>query len=186
MKTIMAIVFFIALGSGSFAQTEVGDIKVPNTFKAANTNLVLNGAGIREKYWLDLYVGALYLKVKSNDANKISAADETMAIKLHIVSDMITSEKMATAVDEGFTNATNNNTASIQPRINQFKAVFKEKIQEGDVYDLVYESGKGVLIYKNNKLAVTIPGLDFKKALFGIWLCSQPADEDLKEKMLGK
>jgi hypothetical protein len=31
-----------------------------------------------------------------------------------------------------------------------------------------------------------IPGLDFKKALFGIWLCDNPADKDLKLKLLGK
>jgi hypothetical protein len=27
--------------------------------------------------------------------------------------------------------------------------------------------------------------LEFKKALFGIWLCNKPAQADLKEKMLG-
>ena len=43
-----------------------------------------------------------------------------------------------------------------------------------------------VAVNKNNKLATTIPGLDFKKALFGIWLCNKPADSTLKDKMLGK
>ena len=32
----------------------------------------------------------------------------------------------------------------------------------------------------------TIEGLDFKKALFGIWLGNKPADDDLKAGMLGK
>ena len=30
-----------------------------------------------------------------------------------------------------------------------------------------------------------LPGLDFKKALFGIWLSNDPVDEDLKDAMLG-
>lgn len=42
------------------------------------------------------------------------------------------------------------------------------------------------MVYKNGTKKGSIDGLDFKKALFGIWLCNKPADEDLKEGMLGK
>ena len=167
------------------AQLEVGGVKVPLVFKSEENVLLLNGAGTREKYFMDMYVGALYLKNKSNDAQKIMDSDESMCVKLHIVSGMITSEKMTTAIDEGFQKSTKGNTSALQNKINQFKAVFSEKINKGDVYDLVYDKSKGTLIYKNNKLLASIPGLDFKKALFGIWLCSEPADEGLKEKMLG-
>ena len=31
-----------------------------------------------------------------------------------------------------------------------------------------------------------VKGKDFKKALFGIWLCDKPADKNLKAGMLGK
>ena len=37
---------------------------------------------------------------------------------------------------------------------------------------------------KNNKKVKTIKGLKFKQAAFGIWLCDDPADKDLKEGML--
>ena len=40
--------------------------------------------------------------------------------------------------------------------------------------------------YKNDKELGTIEGMEFKKALFGIWLSNRPADDDLKEAMLGK
>jgi hypothetical protein len=93
---------------------------------------------------------------------------------------------MTEAVDEGFKNSAGNQLASLMPRIQQFKSVFKEEIKKGDVYDLVYEPGKGTLIYKNGKLSATIPGADFKKALFGIWLCDKPAQESLKAAMLRK
>ena len=39
---------------------------------------------------------------------------------------------------------------------------------------------------KNGVKKGTIEGLDFKKALFGIWLGNKPADDDLKDGMLGK
>jgi hypothetical protein len=168
------------------AQIELGGVKVPYIFKTDETTLLINGAGIREKYFMDMYVGTLYLKAKSADASKIINADEAMCIHLNIVSGMITSEKMIKAVDEGFVNSTNNNTAPLAAKIKQFKDVFNAKINKGDVFDIVYESAKGLVILKNSKPAATITGLDFKKALFGIWLGNKPADEDLKEKMLGK
>jgi len=40
------------------------------------------------------------------------------------------------------------------------------------------------VVFKNNKELGIIEGLDFKKALFGIWFCDKPADEDLMNGML--
>jgi hypothetical protein len=39
---------------------------------------------------------------------------------------------------------------------------------------------------KGAKKGTIIQGVDFKKALFSIWLGDQPADKNLKKGMLGK
>ena len=109
-----------------------------------------------------------------------------MAINLHIISGMITSDKMVSATVEGFENSTGGNTQAIQPHIDEFISVFKEEIKEGDVFAITYEPGTGVSILKNGELKKTINGgLAFKKAVFGIWLSDKPAQESLKEEMLG-
>ena len=41
-------------------------------------------------------------------------------------------------------------------------------------------------IFKNETLKGKIPGFDFKKALFGIWLSDKPVDETLKKNLLGQ
>lgn len=133
-----------------------------------------------------MYIGALYLKSKSKDAGSIIKANEAMSIKLHIVSSLISSDKMITAIDEGFQNSTGGKTAPLDARIKQFKAAFNEKIKVGDVFDIQYDPAKGVTILKNGKQSGLITGQDFKSALFGIWLCDKPADKDLKAKMLGQ
>jgi len=109
-----------------------------------------------------------------------------MSIKLHIVSKLISSDKMVDAVNEGFENATNGNTKSIDSEIEQFRSFFKEEIKKNDVFDIVYIPDTGVTAYKNGKELGTIKGMNFKKALFGIWLSNRPADDDLKNSMLGK
>lgn len=93
---------------------------------------------------------------------------------------------MEEVTDEGFRRATENNIEPICEKIEQFKSVFKDNVKKGDVYEFVYLPLKGTHIYKNNVLSSIIPGLDFKKALFGIWLFKRPKDTDLHDKLLGK
>jgi len=161
-----------------------GDVNIPDTLSAGKNKLILNGAGYRTKFFMKIYVGALYLTQKSSDQNEIINADKPMAIKMHIVSSLISSKKMINAVNAGFDNATGSNTAPIANEIKQLLSIFQEKIEVGDVYDLVYNPGQGVQASKNGTLKGTIKGLAFKKALFGIWLCDYPADKYLKKSML--
>ena len=154
-------------------------------FRSGENSLIFNGAGVREKYFMDMYIGALYLKNKSKDPQAIIKSGEPMAIRLHIVSSLISSEKMTTAINEGFKNSTGNNTTPLDSKIKQFKTAFSEKIKVNDVFEMIYDPSKGVCVYKNGKSITIIPGMDFKTALFGIWLCEKPADRELKEKMLG-
>ncbi|MGY5849686.1 chalcone isomerase family protein [Salegentibacter sp. F14] len=186
MKNLILLclaVFSLSIGQ---AQTEIGGVSLPNTLEYGSDKLMLNGAGIREKFWMDMYVGGLYLQTKSTNATEIMKADRPMAIKLHIVSKMITSKRMIDAVNEGFENATDGNTAPISSEIAEFKSFFEDQINKEDVFDIVYLPKEGVTVYKNGEESGNIKGLEFKRALFGIWLSDKPADEDLKKGMLGK
>lgn len=181
MLAVMAV-FSVAFAN---AQTQVGDATLPNQMTIEGTDLVLNGAGMREKVVFDLYAGGLYLQSKSNNASSIINADETMVIKLDIVSKLVSSKKMKNAVDDGFEASTNDNIAPLADRIEKFKSFFSDKIVKTNVFDIAYIKGQGSVVYKNGKKIGVIEGLDFKKALFGIWLGEDPADDDLKEGMLG-
>lgn len=186
MKKQLLTLFVLVSALISSAQTTVGGVKVDAKLAFEGKNLILNGAGVREKFFMDMYVGSLYVTKKSTDGNAISAANESMAIKLNIVSGMITSDKMVSAINEGFENSTGKKTAPLKTKIDKFKGFFKDKINKGDVFIIGYTAEDGVVVYKNGVKKGSIDGLDFKKALFGIWLGSKPADDDLKKGMLGK
>ena len=108
-----------------------------------------------------------------------------MAVRLHIISSMINSENMSEAINEGFVKSTGGNTAPIKDKIDAFIKVFAEPIKVDDIFKLVYVAGEGVKIYKNDVYKSTVSGLDFKKALFGIWLGNDPVSGSLKKGMLG-
>ncbi len=165
---------------------DIGGVTLEKQLMRSGNTLLLQGAGVREKFFIDLYVAGLYTATPNHNAQKIIDADAPMTIRLHIISKLITSEKMQEATNEGFEKSTHHNTAPLNDAIKTFIAVFDEPIVKGDLFELLYMPGKGVSIYKNGKYKQTIKGLAFKKALFGIWLGKESAQESLKRELVGK
>ena len=170
----------------SQAQTTISGVALPGTIKAGNTTMLLNGGGTRVKFFMDIYVAGLYLSTKGNNGDIIAKANEAMAVRLHIVSGLVTSEKMMDAIKEGFKKSTGDKLAPLQARIDKFvKAFATEPIVKGNEFDISYTPTDGVKITKAGKELVAIEGLDFKTALWGIWLGNEPVDKGLKAGMLG-
>ncbi|MFN3785235.1 MAG: chalcone isomerase family protein [Thiothrix sp.] len=176
IKCWLAILCLLPLVSWAGDNFPTQHIFTGNTF-------ILNGKGVRTKAIFSLYTAGLYVQEKSSDADALLAADKPLALRMEITSGMITSEKMATAVREGFQKSSND--PALQARIEQLITVFKEAIKQGDVYDFVYKPSE-LLIIKNGKPAASIPGNDFKQAFFGIWLGANPVQADLKKALLGQ
>ncbi len=188
MKKPIVLFFALLLTATTtmLAQIKEGDVIFDyKTSFDSGEELTLNGTGMREMLFIDLYAGGLYLKKRSNDAMGIASAKEDMAIKIKVVSKFVTQQKMIDAVYTGFDKATYGNTDPLRARIEVFISFFSEPIVKGDVFDIVYVEGKGSQCYKNGALLGTIEGQDFKFALFKIWLGEKPASKSLKKGMLG-
>ncbi|MBN1363172.1 MAG: chalcone isomerase family protein [Syntrophaceae bacterium] len=173
--------------SSSVEAMPIGGVDMEETFKAGDASLILNGAGIRKKFLLKIYVAGLYLKEKSSDYVKIMAQDETMAIKIKITSRWINSERFKEACEAGFERTTNGNTAPFRTKINLAYTAFAQEFKVGDVFDIVYIKGVGTNFYKNGRFITKVDGLDFKAVLFGIWIIDKPShkNENLRRGMLG-
>ena len=169
------------------AQETIEGVSIEKNMTVAGQELSLNGAGVRQKLWFELYVGALYTTVKSNDGQTLVDADLPMAITLDITDGKVTQKKMKGAVKDGFEDScTDSERAAIQSEITQFIGFFKDAIVKGDHFEIAYVPGQGTMVSKNGSDLGSIAGVEFKRGLFGIWLGDDPADDDLKEEMLGK
>lgn len=188
MKSLLVSTFlslmFIMFTSTSSAKEYAGKT-IPDTFNYGGKSMVLNGVGLRKKFFINLYTGSLYLSTKSKDAETIMAEDSPMAIRLSINSSMITPNKMKEATLDGFRKTTQGNTAKIKPQIDQLLKTFDKGVGPGDVYELINMPGSGVHVVRNGSKVATIRSPEFKKALFGIWLSNQPIQGNLKQQMLG-
>ena len=187
MKLKSLILFLAVIASVvADAQVTLNGITLPASIKQGTTEVVLNGGGIRKKLFFKLYTGGLYVTAKSKNAADIINADKATAFRLTVTSSVLNKDNFSEAIQEGFGKSMKGNTTPLQAKIDALIATFKsEDIKEGDVFELFYVPGEGVKASKNGKLKNTIAGLDFKKALFGIWLGEDPVDADLKAGLIG-
>ncbi|MEE9303885.1 MAG: chalcone isomerase family protein [Thiotrichaceae bacterium] len=181
--SIFCLVALLMVPIGASAKD--ADNKVSDTFSYGGKAMQLNGAGLRKKLFISLYVGSLYLTEKSKDADKIMADDTPMAIRLFIKSSLISPEKMKDATLDGFKKATNGNISAIKPQIDVLLKTFDKGVGPGDTFELINMPGSGIHVVRNGVRAATIRSPEFKKALFGIWLSKNPVQQSLKRKMLG-
>ncbi|GIU46281.1 chalcone isomerase family protein [Shewanella algidipiscicola] len=186
MKPITTLTLLLPLLMTSLANAKtIADVEVAETIQLADNTLQLNGAGVRSKFFMDLYVGSLYLQQPSSDVEAIINAPKAV-IRLNITSGMITSDKMSDAIITGFDDATQGHVAPIKQHIDTFMALFNEPIVDGDQFTFETTQGVGVSAYKNNQLQANIQGEDFRQALLNIWLGDSPAQSSLKAAMLGQ
>jgi len=167
---------------------ELAGVHVDNVIAAKNGDtLVLNGVGLREKFWVDVYVGSLYLTAKTSNVADILSSQKAWRIQMDFIYKEVDKEKLIIAWREGFEkNQSKEILSAIEGRMEQFYSYFGENAVAKDQYILDYIPNEGTTVTKNNNVLGVIPGDDFKNALLEIWLGNYPADNDLKNGMLGQ
>jgi len=164
---------------------EVEDVQVADSATVAGENLILNGAGVRTKFFFDIYIGALYLPSKSTSAQDVVKSKGNKRVVMHILYDEVPRDKLIAGWTEGFEKNSGKNMNALQARLHQFNNFFQD-LTKGDtvVYDFTSNGNTNVTI--NNKVVGSIEGIDFQQALLAVWLGDEPADDDLKEGMMSE
>ena len=184
MKKLLFILFLLPFVSQA-QDVRMHGVSFKRMMKIKENKLVYNGAGLRQKFGLDLYVAALYLPKKNSSADQIiNAENDVQVIQIKIISNLVTRDKFNQVVAEGFENSSHGSATTAQRKA--FKGFFSDDIKKGDNILIIYKPGKGVAAMINGKFKGKVGGPEFKKALWAIWLGNKPASKKLKQRMLGK
>jgi len=186
MRNHVAALALLTLLAGPALGAEVSGVKVPDSVTVDGKVLRLNGAGVRKKFIVKVYVGALYVEVTSSDPAAIIAADAPKSVHMIFLRD-VDKEKIMGAFRDGFENNGGEAVAkALTPRLDKVGAVVPAEIKEGQELVVTYRPGKGTTVSASGGGEVTVEGKDFADAMFRNWLGEEPADGGLKERMLGK
>ena len=186
MKTLLLFIS-LSLAGASVCAAEVSGVFIDDEISLqGGETLLLNGAGLREKFWVDVYVGSLYLPAHSQDVAAILSKPGPLRIQLDFIYKEVAQQKLLESWREGFENNQNDESLqALQARIEVFYGLFDSSAVARDQYRFDYQPDSGTRVSKNQQLLGVIPGEDFRNALLEIWLGNQPADKSLKKAMLG-
>ena len=185
MNSIFKKIFTTFFIFGIFLTTPIFGAVAPDQIEYQGNTITKNGQGTRIIFFMKVYEGSLYLETQSSDAEQIVNMDMPMAIRIDVISSMVTADAMKKALSEGLEKATGNNTGPISKEIMQLSASFDSAVSSGDHYEFVYLPDIGTHVLKNSKLVELIKGIRFKRAFFGIFLSDNPIQKNLKKAMLG-
>jgi Chalcone isomerase-like len=161
---------------------DVDGNQVPDTVSMDGKTLRLIGAGIRNKWMFNVYVGALYAEKPTFNAQNLINSEQVKRMELRMLRD-VAKEKIVESITEGFEKQSKAQMPALKSRLDQLGAAIPD-LKKGDVLGLTYVPDKGVVI-SGAATETAIPGKDFADALFTVWLGPDPVDSGLKRKLLG-
>lgn len=184
MKKTLALSLALPLAlSAALSAGEVAGVKMPDTVTVDGKTLKLNGMGLRTKVMFKVYVAGLFLETTSHDAAAVIAADQVKQIELSILR-KLSGAQITDAIVEGFQRNSKAQMPALSARLDKLKAWIPD-VDKGDTIGLTYVPGKGTVVSAGTSEKGVIEGKDFSDALLSVWLGSNPAQEDLKKKLLG-
>jgi hypothetical protein len=178
----IALLLLCSLVAFPVTAKDVDGHQIPDTVSQDGKNLQLIGAGIRNKWMFNVYVGALYAEKPTFNAANLIKSEQIKRMDLHMLRD-VGKDKIVESIREGFEKQSKAQMPALQPRLDQLAAAVPD-LKKGDVLSLTYIPEKGVVVGGAAKETI-IPGKDFADALFSVWLGPDPVDGDLKRKLLG-
>ncbi|MCV2351021.1 chalcone isomerase family protein [Paucibacter sp. Y2R2-4] len=174
--------------SSAAAVVEVAGVKYDSSLSVGGQTLQLNGAGIRYKAVFKVYTAGLYLGSKANSTEAVLAAPGPK--RLHIV---MLREVDGNELGRLFTKGMEQNA----PREEFGKAIngvlrvaevfaSRKSLTTGEHFSIDYIPGTGSVVLLNGKpQGAPIKEPEFFSALLRIWLGKSPADDQLKDALLG-
>jgi hypothetical protein len=148
-------------------------------------NLVLNGAGLRKKFFIKVYVGGLYLPAKMSNPASIIGTDAPRRMVMSFLYS-VSKDQMCEAWEEGLEANTPNSSAEVKGAFKTLCSLM-EAIPKGNRLVLTYIPGTGTSVEVNGKVKGTLPGKATADAIVATWIGAKPAmGDDFKNAVLGK
>jgi hypothetical protein len=188
MNKYSVLVFsaFLMVGQPALA-VPVEGVEIPDTITQAGgeQTLLLNGVGIRKKFFMDIYIGALYLPAKTSDSSAILGGSGPASVLMHFLYSEVSKKKITDGWNDGLkANLDPGAMQSLAADLERFNSLFRT-VRKGEAIRIDYSPGTGTEVRINDELRGTVAGNDFYRALLKVWLGPRPVSKSLKKAMLG-
>jgi hypothetical protein len=157
--------------------------------RLADSDLVLNGVGLRAVAWLKGYAAGLYLKQRASTAEAVLAAPGPKRVRMKMMVE-VEAKEFVKAFDKGMRrNLSEAERAALADRIERFEGTVAAlvKLKKGDEVDLDWLPSRGLVLSVNGRpRGEPFAGEALYAAILKIFIGPRPVDEELKAGLLGR
>ena len=187
MKKFFITVVFLCFLPYPLAAMEIAGVTIDEQITQANgTVLKFNGAGIRSKLVIKVYLAMLYMETPSTERDQLIADSGAKQLIMHFLYKEVDRDALVEAWNDGFSsNGSADQLGALKTEIAAFNEMF-DTVRKGDRIVLDYVPGTGTTVLINSEQKGTIAGKEFNDLLLSIWLGDKPVNKKLRDGLLGK
>lgn len=166
---------------------EIKGVRLPDTQTVAQTTLVLNGAGVRSKFLIEIYLIGLYTPQKMQDPQQIITLDKPRRVIITMLR-KVDGESLQNSLMQGLqNNSTQAEMNAFRPQIAELDNLFKgiSFLQKGERIIMDMEPGSGLKVNVRDQYKLDIASDAFASQMLKVWLGEAPVDKQLKAVLLG-
>jgi hypothetical protein len=184
MKRALLVVALMALSAPVLALTVEGKNYQP-TITVADKTLNLVGAGLRKKWFFNVYTMGVYSESGSCDTKALINDEGVKYMRIDMVRS-VSAKKMAETLGEAFKeHMPKDASAELKKQQQDLMSYFKDECKEGTTIEFSYVPGEGTTFKQNGKqLGETFVGKDFQVVLWDIYLGEKTCCSGLKEDVI--
>jgi Chalcone isomerase-like len=183
-----ALLVALLLAAAAASATKIAGENFDERIRLADTELLLNGVGLRAVLMFKGYAAGLYLVAKGRTAEQVLAQKGAKRMQIKMLIDVETKE-FVKAIDVGMRR--NHNEAEhlvLQERITQLNKNIEAigTVKKGDVVNLDYLPALGLVLTLNGaQRGEPVVGEDLYAGVLKIFIGELPVDKKLKAGLLG-
>lgn len=188
MRALLLFGFIVCASIAAAA--EVSGVKLDDKVRIAPgaPDLVLNGAGVRTRFFVKVYVAGLYLTQKKSVPAEALLLAGPKRVSMTMLRDL-TAQQLAEALSDGFKANNPIDVERYKSHLDELTAIMNSigQAKKGDSIALDYlpETGTRIVVNGEQK-GKPIADEGFYRGLLLIWLGEKPVDGDLKRALLGQ
>jgi hypothetical protein len=180
---VTRILLLFLLAPPAFA-AEVAGVKIDEQTRVGSAQLVLQGAGLRKRFFVQVYAMGLYVADRNADPVTQPGAKR---IAIHMLRDVDADQFVGALADGIRENHSPAEAKALEPRVAQLGAILAalKEAKKGMLITLDGVPGGTLVSIDGQPAGKPIEGEDFYRALLRIWLGDKPVQDDLKKALLG-
>jgi Chalcone isomerase-like len=168
---------------------EIAGIKLDERTRLGTSELVLNGAGLRKRFFFKLYVAGLYLPEKRNSPVGVYALAGPKRASITLLRDVPAQDLVDALIGGIRANTSLEEQPVLKARIDRLAANLLSIAwaRKGDVITVDWLPDVGTVTTLNGEAkGQSIPGYDVYRALLRVWIGDYPSSAGLKKALLGQ